>query len=464
MERDELFTITVASAAQRIRSGTLTPRELVQSLLDRIENTDPTIKAYLKVCNEDALEMATIAERQIQSGYDLGPLHGIPVSVKDLIETKGITTTAGSKLLSDYVPLEDATVVKRLKSAGAIILGKTNTHEFALGGVTPPTLNPWNTAHIPGGSSGGSAAATATGSALISLGSDTGGSIRIPASYCGVVGLKPTYGRVSKAGVFPEAWSLDHVGPIAKTVRDCAMLMNVISGRDMRDPTTSTMRVPDYTSLLNGEIDGVKIGIPENYFFDRVEEGVKRCVSSALKVFEGLGATIEYFNFPLIDEIMGAYTIIDSAEVAALHNRHFRENAEHYQPEVRAYIETGFFLTATQYIDAQRIRGQVLAKILDLFNHVNVIVTPAQPMVAPKVGATSVVIDGVAEDPLIAMVRFAAPFNLTGLPAVSIPCGFSSGLPAGLQIVGQLFDEISVLRIAEAYERVTEWTKKHPSI
>lgn len=461
----ELRSLNVISLAQKIQNGEVSPKEVVEALLDRIEKTDPIIKAYITVCKKDALKLAENAETQIRAGYDLGPLHGVPVTVKDLIETKGIRTTCGSKILKDYVPTRDATVVKRLKRAGAIILGKSNTHEFALGGITPPTKNPWNVRCIPGGSSGGSAAAVAASSALISLGSDTGGSIRIPASYCGVVGLKPTYGRVSRVGVFPDSWSLDHVGPITKTVGDAALLMNVISGYDEYDPTSAKMPVPDFLKSLTGDIVGIKLGVPENYFFDCIDVDVMKAVKDAIKTLESLGAETVPVTFPLIPEIMAAHTTIESSEVAAFHERWIRDRPQDYTPDVRAYVEQGLFILATQYIKAQRVRGFVFSQVLKLFDRIDVLVTPSQPITAPQIGTEKVTIEGMEEDLISAMVRFMEPFSLTGLPAITVPCGFSTDkLPIGLQIVGNPFDESTVFRTAHAYEQRTTWHNNNPDI
>jgi len=436
---------------------------LVEALLSRIDETEGRLKAYVTVSRDTALTEAREADRRAAKGGKLGPLHGIPVSVKDLIETKGIRTTAGSKLLSTYIPSRDATVVKRLKAAGAIIIGKTNTHEFALGGVTPPTSNPWDLSRIPGGSSGGSAAAIAAGSALASLGSDTGGSIRLPSSYCGVVGMKPTYGRVSRAGVFPESWSLDHVGPITKNVEDCALLLSVIAGRDRLDPTTSKKPVPDYLSGAGSGFDGMRVGIPDDYF-EPMQKGVRSTVRQAIKEIARLGAVVQHFKFPMVDEIVAAYSIIDYSESSAYHEDLFRKRAKDYQPDVRVLLEQGFLITAVDYIRAQRLRGVLFPRMKSLFKQLDIIVTPSQPMVAPNHGTTDVVLDGRRMEVLSAMTKFLAPFNFTGQPALSINCGFSNGLPVGLQLVGSYFEEGKILSAALAYQKETRWDRVRPKI
>lgn len=434
-------------------------------LLDQIRRTDDRLKAYVTVCEESAVKLAEAAEIQLAAGHDLGPLHGIPVSVKDLFETEGIRTTCGSKLMRDYVPKTDCTVVRRLKANGAIVLGKTNTHEFALGGITPPTRNSWNLNRIPGGSSGGSAAAIAACSAIASTGSDTGGSIRIPASFCGVVGFKPTYGRVSRAGIFPESWSLDHAGPIARCVEDAALLLGIMAGRDELDPTSSELLVPDYVEQLKHGVDGMRIGIPANHFFEQCHGEVAEAVSKAIGLLKDLGCRTITFEFPHIPEIMAAYTALDSCEASAYHERSLETRAGDYNSDVRLLLEQGLFIPATYYIQALRARAMIFPKIMSLFKQFDVMITPSEPMVAPEVGQQTVRFDGVEESVDSALVRYLAPFNLTGLPALSVPCGFAGdGLPIGMQIIGKAYDEPAVLRIAYAYEQATDWHRMFPDV
>jgi aspartyl-tRNA(Asn)/glutamyl-tRNA(Gln) amidotransferase subunit A len=460
----ELRQLTLLQIAESIRNGETSPSEIVRLLLEQIRRTDDRVKAYVTVCEDNALKLAEAAEMQIKADHDLGPLHGIPVSIKDLFETKGVRTTCGSKLMQDYVPTVDCTVVERLKSSGAIMLGKLNTHEFALGGVSPPTRNPWNLNHIPGGSSGGSTAAVAVSSAIAATGSDTGGSIRIPASYCGVVGLKPTYGRVSRAGVFPESWSLDHVGPITKRVEDAALLLSVIAGYDERDPTSSERVVPDYIKMLKVDPSDLRIGVPKNYFFENCDKEVSKAVRSAIDQLEKQGCSIVEFEFPYLNEIMAAYNAIDMCESTSYHERELAERADDFTSDVRLILELGLFIPATYYIQAQRIRAMVYPKVARLFKFFDVIVTPSEPTVAPEVGSQIVEFEGVKEDVTSAMVRYLAPFNLTGLPALSVPCGFSKGLPIGMQIIGNAYDESTVFQVGHAYEQATDWHLKRPAI
>ena len=463
MKLSEIRELTLPQIAAGIRGGKTSPTEIIELLLERIEKTDNKVKAYVTVLDKSTLlRLADAAELELKSGHDLGPLHGIPVSVKDLFETAGIKTTCGSRLMQDYVPKNDCAVVTRLKSAGAIVLGKTNTHEFALGGITPPTKNPWNVSHIPGGSSGGSAAAIAASSAIAATGSDTGGSIRIPAAFCGVVGLKPTYGRVSRAGVFPESWSLDHVGPITRRVVDAALMLRIMAGYDQSDPTSSTRPVPDYLDHLEDDVTGLKVGVPNNYFFDNCDGEVTDAVSAAIEVLKDLGCRTVGFDFPYLPEIMAAYTTIDSCEASAYHEKEIAERADEFQPDVRLLLEQGLFIPATYYIQALRTRAMIFPAIMSLFKKFNVIVTPSEPTVAPELGQRTIRFGHTEETVDSAFCRYLAPFNLTGLPALSLHCGFSHNLPVGMQIIGKAFDESTVLQVGNAYENATDWHKKFP--
>ena len=465
MKLSRLRELTLRQIADGIRNDETSPTELVTILLQQVQRTDEKVKAYVTICGDKALELARAAELQLKAGYDLGLLHGIPVSIKDLFETAGIRTTCGSKLMQNYTPTTDCTAVTRLKQAGAIIFGKTNTHEFALGGITPPTRNPWNLNHIPGGSSGGSAAAIAAGSALVATGSDTLGSIRIPASSCGVVGLKPTYGRVSRAGVFPESWSLDHVGPITRRVEDAAIMLSVMAGYDELDPTSSQANVPDYLGL-DDKIEGVKIGVPKNYFFERCDKEVRKAVNNAIDRLQQLGCQRVEFEFPYVQEIGASLVAIDACESAAYHERSLAERADEYSPDVRLQLEQALFIPATYYIQALRTRGMILPTVLRIFKQCDVIVTPTLPSVAPEVDARKIMIDGVEEQSSMYWdTRYVAAFNLTGLPAISVPCGFAAnGLPIGMQIVGNRYDELTILRLAHAYENATVWHNKFPEL
>ena len=463
MNISDLRKLTLREIARALREGETSPTEIVQILLDQIRFTEDKVKAYVTVC-ENAPRLAEAAEVQIKEGHDLGPLHGIPVSIKDVFETAGIPTTCCSKLMQDYVPTKDSTVVKRLKMAGSFVLGKLTTHEFALGTVTPPTRNPWNLKCIPGGSSGGSGASIAASSAIATVGSDTLGSIRIPSSFCGVVGLKPTYSRVSRNGLIPESWSLDHAGPIGRRVEDVALLLSLIAGHDELDPTSSRIPVPDYVAALSGEIRGIKIGVPKNHFFDHCERETEGVVRSAIDLLMELGGVLVEFEFPYIPEIIAAYTAIEPGDYGAFHQPMLAQRANDYTSDVRTLIEQAMFIPATYYVQAQRVRARIFPEVVKLFKRFDVIVTPTQPMVAPQAGAKAVQFGDFTEDTAAATLRYVGAFNLTGLPALSVPCGFSRNLPVGMQIVGKPFDEATVLRVGDAYERATPWHAMFPQI
>jgi aspartyl-tRNA(Asn)/glutamyl-tRNA(Gln) amidotransferase subunit A len=460
MANQELLFKPAREIASELRARTISAVELVELLLDRIAETDNSVKAYTTVSVDDARRQAAHADRELLQGHDRGPLHGLPVSIKDLIDVEGVTTTYGSAIFKDHVPAADATVVTRLRQAGAVIVGKTNTHEFALGGVTPPTRNPFDLDRIPGGSSGGSAAAIAAGSALLSLGSDTGGSIRIPASYCGVIGLKPTYGLVSRTGVFPESWSLDHIGPITRHVDDAAMLLSAIAGHDPSDHTTpqTTPTPGQYSATIGQGAHGLTVGIPTNHFFDDLEPEVDNSVRGAISHLETQGATIEEVALPDLPEILGAHTAIDLAEITTNHRRLYAHHANEYRSDSKRFIESGFYVHVTTYIDALRARPRLLTHTLEAMRHVDMVATPSQPIAAPRIGEETATINGVQQDLLFAMVRLLAPFNLTGLPALSICCGHTPGrLPIGLQLVGKPYQEATLLSAAHSYQTSTPW-------
>jgi aspartyl-tRNA(Asn)/glutamyl-tRNA(Gln) amidotransferase subunit A len=412
-----------------------------------------------------AQQAAKETEKAIMAGKYLGPYQGIPVAVKDLYYTKGVKTTASSKVLADFIPDYDATVVARLKAAGAVIIGKTNTHEFAYGYVTSPTRNPWDTQRIPGGSSGGSGAAVAASLCIAATGSDTGGSIRVPSSMNGIVGLKPTFGRVSKRGVIVLSWSLDHVGPMTKTVEDAALMMNVIAGFDPRDATSVDIPVPDYTKALKKGISKVKLGIPKEHFLEPLDPEVSAAFTKAVETLKGLGASVQEVSLPHVGLSVLAAVYILVSEASSYHERWFKTKADLYTPEVNGYIKMGNLLSAAHYIKAQRIRSLVCADFDNAFKKVDALITPTLPITAPKVGENTVTV-GTAKMPLNdACGRNMYPLTMAGLPAITLPCGFSKGgLPIGLQIIGHPFDERGIIRIANSYEKSTEWHSRRPPL
>jgi aspartyl-tRNA(Asn)/glutamyl-tRNA(Gln) amidotransferase subunit A len=454
----ELRALTLLEILDLLEKGETSSVELVNLLIDQIKRTDTKVRAYVTVCEKNAVEFATIADEKRKSEKSkkgLPLLHGIPVSFKDNIETKGVRTTCGSKILKNNIPKKDATVVARLKAAGAMVLGKVNTHEFAQGPVTPPTRNPWNLERIPGGSSGGSGAAVGATSALAALGSDTGGSIRMPAAVCGVVGFKPTYGLVSRYGLFPASWSLDHIGPICRRVEDVALLTMLMSGRDARDPTTSERSVRNYPKIIRRDIKGLRIGIPKNHFFEGCDKRIAKSIYSAIDVLKDLGCIPIEFLFPDAPKMLAARLVIDSCESAAYHAKWLSKCGGDYQHDVRLALEQGSIIPATHYIHALRYRTVAIEKIVHLFNEFDLIITPTMLMVAPRVG------DEINED---AIMHCTGAFNLLGLPALTVPCGFVEGLPVGVQMVGNLFDEGRVLAVGNAYEEVSKFYLKNPPI
>jgi aspartyl-tRNA(Asn)/glutamyl-tRNA(Gln) amidotransferase subunit A len=460
------YELTLTEASAKIRAKELSPVELTESVLARIDAVEPHITAFAMVTEEVARKAAAQAETEIAAGAYRGPLHGIPVGIKDLYETAGIATTSSSAVRADYVPKTDSAVVERLTAAGMVMVGKTHTHEFAYGAVTPTTRNPWDVTRIPGGSSGGSAAAVAAGECMVGMGSDTGGSIRIPASVCGTVGLKPTYGRVSRRGVASLSWSLDHVGPLTRTVRDAGLVMNAIAGYDRDDPATVDVPVPDFVSGADDGVAGLTIGVPVNYFTERVDPEVAASVGSALEVLAGQGARLYEVSLPLAEYIPAVEFGLLMPEASAYHHDMLRNKADLYGSDVRRYLEMGEFVLATDYIKALRARTLVQRGWRDMFETIDVLIAPtlctsALPAEDPTVRWP----DGSVESATDAYLRFSAPANVTGLPSLSVPCGFTEGgLPIGMQIMGKPFGEPTLITVGQAYESATDWTRRRPAL
>ena len=464
--------LSLTSAVSLIRRGELSPVELVRAVLDRIAGYDKTLSAYIACQGDEAVQAARRAEDDMAHGRSLGPLHGIPVAVKDLFFTAALPTTAGTRILSDQFPREDATVIRSLKDAGAILLGKLNLHELAYGITSDnphfgPVRNPWDLTRISGGSSGGSAAAVTASLCFASLGTDTGGSIRIPAACCGVVGLKPTYGRVSRHGVLPLAWSLDHVGPITKTVEDAALVLQVIAGPDPQDPTTSHLSVPNYCRALEGGLKGVRVGTPRDFFFDpaEIDPFVMAAVEEALHVMQEAGASVEEISIPFLRHAPAIQLLTIASEATANHSRLLRSRGRELGEDVRRRLELGEFVAAAQYVRAQQVRRLLVQDFSTAFRRVDLLVTPTLPVVAPPIGAQTIKIHDVPKRLQPTLTRFTSPFNLTGLPAISLPC-ISGGenLPVGLQIVGRPFDEATILRAAYTYQQATPWHTHRPPL
>ncbi|HLW46295.1 MAG TPA: amidase [bacterium] len=445
----------------------MSPVALVDAILARIERWRP-LNAFITVTADTARAQAEQAAREIGAGRYRGPLHGVPLSLKDLIDTRGIRTTCGSRILADHVPPHDATVTARLRDAGAVLLGKAALHEFAYGVTNNnphfgPTCNPWAPDRIPGGSSGGSAAAVAAGLGYASIGTDTGGSIRIPAALCGVVGLKPSFGRVSRHGVFPLSWSLDHPGPLARSVEDAAIVLQAIAGPDPHDGTTLGQAVPNLPAAVRRDVRGLRAGVLDDPYHRRVEHGVRIAFEAALDVLRGLGLRLEPVTVPRTAEAFVAQLAIIQAEGASVHERWLADRPQDYGPETLERLRQGQFVTATQYLRAQKVRGLLLDEYSELFTRLDALVLPSVPAVAPRIGQATVDLDGEAVETRAVMTRFSRLFNFVGAPALSVPCGFGAGgLPVGLQIAGRSMDDETVIAIGAAYERATPWHTRRP--
>ena len=485
----DLITLTIDDAQARLAAGSLSSEELTRAVLARIEATEPALHSFITVTPELALEQARAADARRAAGAARGPLDGIPLAIKDIINTKGVRTTAGSRILETFVSPYDATVARRLFDAGAVCVGKANCDEFAMGSSNENSAyggarNPWDTARVPGGSSGGSASAVAARQCLGALGTDTGGSIRQPASHCGIVGLKPTYGRVSRYGVIAYASSLDQVGPMARSVRDCAHLLGAIAGHDPLDSTSVPRPVPAYAAQLDGGVRGLRIGLPKEYFVDGMSAEVSDAVRAAVRHLESLGATVEDVSLPHTQYAVAAYYLIATAEASSnlarydgtrygvrvdrgqgLLDTYQQTRGAGFGAEVKRRIMLGTYALSAGYYDAFYLKGQKVRTLIrrdfeQVFARCQAIITPTAPTTAFRVGEK-------ITDPLEMYLSdiFTISVNLAGLPGLSLPCGFDAqGLPIGLQIVGQPFDEETVLRTAYAYEQSTDWHRRSPSL
>ncbi len=451
--RDDLAGLSLAAVAALVRSRSVSPVELVEACFKRIDALNPKVNAYITVTRDLALQQARELEDDQKHGRWRGPLHGVPMALKDNIDTAGVRTTGASELFKDRVPSDDAEVVRRLKSAGMILLGKLNLHEFAYGGTSTVTYfgavhNPWNLAHHPGGSSGGPAAALAADLCFASLGTDTAGSVRIPASYCSIVGLKPTYGRVSNRGVVPLSWSLDHTGPMTKTVEDAAILLNVIAGYDALDPTTVDRPVADYTRALKTSTAKLRVGVARQPYFNMLDPEVAKAVDEAITVIRRLTASVAEVDFPSA----GNPAQVWGPEIYAYHAKWIVESPEKYQAPTRAQILRDGEIKAVTYAQARRAMEVARREIARSFSTLDALVMPTMKGTAPLIGSNAGGIN-------------TSQFDWFGLPAISIPCGFSNaGLPIGLQIVGAPWSESVVLSLAHAYEQATDWHKRKPQL
>ena len=461
----------VATLGRAIAARKISPVETTQACLDRIQRLDGRIRAFITLDADGALAAARVLEDELMAGRGRGPLHGVPLAYKDLCHVPSLPTSCGTKTREYFAPAIECTASARLREAGAVTLGKLNMTELAMGPFGDnahhgDVQNPWKPGHCPGGSSSGSAAAVAAGFALGTLGSDTGGSIRLPAACCGVVGLKPTYGRVSRAGAMPLSWSMDHLGPLTRTVADTALLLEVIAGHDAHDATSSRRGVPYYQRMLEGPIGGLRVGVPENYYFDGIDPEMETAVRAALDVLAGQGVVITPVRVPDPRALIDIGNVISRSESATLHARLARERPHEIQPAVRARLEVGFHISAHDYLQALRLRSRLTREfVAEVFTEVDALVAPVIPEPAPALEAVK---SGSVDDVVARMGRFSRltrPFNTLGLPALSVPCGFSSdGRPLAMQIVGRAFDEATPLRLGHAYEQVTTWHDEGPRL
>ena len=459
-QNDDLAKLSLREASELIRKKKVSPVELTKACLARIDVANPSLNAFITITAESALQQAREAEAEVMRGKWRGPLHGIPIALKDLFDTAGVKTTAGSGVFKDRIPTEDAEVVRRLKAAGAVLLGKTNMQEFAFGGTSivsyfGPVHNPWELSHIAGGSSGGSAAALAAGLCYGALGSDTAGSVRIPASHCGIVGLKPTYGLVSIRGVIPLSWSLDHVGPMARTVEDTALLLQVIAGYDEKDTTSEPMNVPDYSQALTAKVSSLRIGAPREFFFTELDLEIDTAMKQALTVLGKLTAGIRDVDLPA-KNMETLRDVVRAAEAYAYHREYVAKTPELYQPLTLKRIQAGANVTTPAYIQGRRDLAQVRRAAGKWYESVDLLVTPTMPIPPAAIS------DPHADD-ILPAVRNTSPFDVNGWPAISLPCGFTRrGLPIGLQIIGPHGGESAVFQLAHAYEQATDWHKRRP--
>ena len=465
---DSLGFHSIAALGRLYASGAVSPVEVARAMLERIERIDPRIDSYLTVTADLALEQARRAETEIRRGNRRGPLHGIPYAAKDIFFTKGIRTTAGSKILSGFIPDYDAAAIEKLNDCGAVMLGKAGLHEWAYGITSSnphfgPVRNPWDRERIPGGSSGGSAAALAAGLCAFSLGSDTGGSIRIPASLCGVTGLKPTFGRISRYGVFPLGHTLDTMGPFGRTVEDAARVYEALAGCDVRDAGSVDRPLAPHVFAPEPSLTGKKIGVPRNFYFDGLAPDVEASCRQAIAVLEELGAELVEIVVPDIETYNFLHRLILLAEASSVHARRLRDRREDFGDDVGMLLDQGLFVTATDYLNAQRKRREICRDFNRLLAAVDAIVTPAVPLVAARIGQLEIEIQGRTENVRLATTRNIRALNLTGLPLLSVPCGFGSeGMPIGLQIVAPLFDEGALFDIGHAYQLATDRHMRRP--
>ncbi|MDO8751866.1 MAG: amidase [Dehalococcoidia bacterium] len=469
MNATELCFLAAGQLSKLISGKEVSPVEVAEAHLARVSEMEPALNSFITVTGEAAMAAARQAERDIMAGRYLGPLHGVPFALKDIYYVAGVRNTSGSRIFDQFVPPYDSTVAARFKKAGGILLGKLNLHQFAYGptGENPDygdMHNPWDTDCIAGGSSGGSGAATAAGQCTLTMGTDTGGSIRIPAGLCGIVGLKPTYGRLSRHGITTLSWSMDHAGPMVRSVEDAALIMNALAGHDTHDPTSATAPVPDFTKALTGDIRGLRVGVPREFFEVPLDPEVKAAVRKAIELLEYLGASVTEVSWPMFHQAAAISSVILMSEATAYHRDLLRSRGAELAPSVRLRLEAGLFFSAADYVKAQQARTLFNHQSLELLRQVDVLAGPTLPVAACKLGTAEIQVGNTRQGVIPTLTQFSRPFNINGFPAITVPCGFSSpGLPIGLQLAGRPFDEETVLRAAHAYEQATPWHQRRPT-
>lgn len=470
MQYNQITDLTVAQLGAHIESRTISPVDVAQAFLNRIDVLEPTLNAFISRVDEHALKVAHDVEKDISRGHYRGAWHGIPVGLKDLFWTKGIRTTSGSQIDRDFVPQEDAAVFNRLVKAGAYCIGKLHMTEYAFDGTSlnyhyGTAHNPWDTTRMAGGSSSGSGVAVASGQVPIALGTDTGGSVRVPASLCGITGFKPTFGLISRYGVTPLSWSMDHVGPLTKTVHDAAIAINVMAGYDNRDPYSVRRASIDYLSGLDNGMKGVRVGVPREFIWDMLDPEVDQAFRTSLSQMESLGAVIEYLSVPALQLVNASGSVVQTAEAATIHRSHVLKQGHLLDPVIRRRIESGMFISAEAYLHAQQVRTKLRNELLTVMDQVDLIATPTTSIVAPYIDQEQVIIKGQSVSVREALLRITRVFSTVGFPAISVPCGFTKGkLPIGLQIVGKPLGEVLLLQAAHAYQKSTQWHLRKPDI
>ena len=464
----DITELSIAELAQGYRDKSFSPVDAARAYFARIAQHNDKVNAFVTLCEEDALAEAKQAETEIAAGQWRGPMHGIPIGHKDLYQTAGVRSTAGSRVLENHVPDSDATGVARLKQAGAVMLGKLNTHEFAYGPTNDssmfgPCRNPWDPTRFSGGSSGGSGAAVALRLCAGATGSDTGGSIRMPSACCGITGLNPTYGRTSRAGIYPLCWTMDHSGPMTRSAEDAALMFQPMPGPDGRDAAVADRAVPDYAAALDGDIKGLRIGVPTHYFFDRAIPESAEAAQNAIAVLEGLGAEVREVDIAYIDHAAAAAMVLYLSEGTAYHDDHIATIGELYTDQVRLFLEIGNYVLAKDYLHAQRYRTLLGHAMADVLAEVDVLAMPSLPITAQPLGQEEIDIRGETDSVFGAILRNTEPFDLTGLPALVVPCGIASdGMPMSLQIAGRPFDEAGLFKIGHAFQQACDWHTRRP--